>query len=98
MRCVLRKAGEAGLMPSQEDGSCIHLNGDNKCDIYDERPTVCNVQKMYKYYKMVGLTDNKKDFYTTNNKICNTWMDEYGIPEEFRIDINEYNGFYYKKI
>ena len=93
-----RKAGELGLMPSQGDGSCIHLNDDNQCDIYDDRPTICNVQKMYKHYKSLGITSSKKDYYILNNKICNEWMDEYDIPKELRIDISEYDGLYYKKI
>ena len=28
------------------DGVCIHLNG-TLCDIYDQRPDICNVEKMY---------------------------------------------------
>lgn len=28
------------------DGVCIHLQG-NLCDIYESRPDICNVKKMY---------------------------------------------------
>lgn len=29
------------------DGVCCHLTDANLCDMYDSRPEVCNVQKMY---------------------------------------------------
>lgn len=36
----------------QGNGVCIHLTGDNLCDIYDSRPEICNVDITYeKKYK-----------------------------------------------
>ena len=32
------------------DGVCIHLK-DNLCSIYDSRPDICNVEKMYALFK-----------------------------------------------
>lgn len=29
------------------DGICMYLNKDNKCDIYETRPLICNVRKLY---------------------------------------------------
>lgn len=29
------------------DGVCVHLTADNLCDIYDNRPEVCSVERMY---------------------------------------------------
>lgn len=29
------------------DGVCKHLTKDNLCDIYDKRPDICNVDKLY---------------------------------------------------
>lgn len=31
----------------QGNGRCIHLMDNNLCSIYDERPDICNVRKMY---------------------------------------------------
>jgi len=31
------------------DGVCIHLQG-TLCDIYEQRPDICNVEKMYKTF------------------------------------------------
>lgn len=36
------------------DGVCIYLTDDNLCSIYDRRPDICNVNRMYeKEYKMI---------------------------------------------
>lgn len=32
------------------DGVCIHLK-DNLCSIYESRPDICNVEKMYDFFK-----------------------------------------------
>ena len=32
------------------DGVCIHLK-DNLCSIYESRPDICNVEKMYPFFK-----------------------------------------------
>ena len=32
------------------DGVCIHLK-DNLCSIYESRPDICNVEKMYAFFK-----------------------------------------------
>lgn len=29
------------------NGQCIHLMGNNLCEIYSKRPDICNVNKMY---------------------------------------------------
>lgn len=44
------------------DGVCIHLSGDNLCDIYSTRPDICSVDKMYgnKYKHM--FTKEEYDF------------------------------------
>jgi len=33
---------------ARPDGSCIHLTKDNLCEIYDHRPVICNVSKLYR--------------------------------------------------
>lgn len=42
------------ILPELDRGdcACIHLTDDNKCEIYDNRPLVCNTVKLYyKYFK-----------------------------------------------
>lgn len=47
-----RNIGKTGLLKEFENerGECIHLTNDNRCDIYDNRPDICNVNKMYDIY------------------------------------------------
>lgn len=47
-----RNIWKTGLLKEfeNEKGECIHLTKDNLCDIYDHRPNICNVEKMYDMY------------------------------------------------
>ena len=38
----------AGFDPG--DGVCIHLTKDNLCEIYEQRPDICNVETMYRLH------------------------------------------------
>lgn len=94
-----RIAGKSGLMPSQENGACIYLTEDNKCSVYDQRPILCNVDKMYQVRKsvcdgkfpLIKFTMTKKDYFKTNSLHCNELMELEGMPKELRIDISEYD-------
>lgn len=58
------------------NGVCKHLNHVNKkCEIYDTRPDICRVDKMYDlvYYKDF----TRENFYIENAKICNYLQNEY---------------------
>ena len=42
------------ILPELDRGdcACVYLTDDNKCEIYDNRPLVCNTVKLYnKYFK-----------------------------------------------
>jgi hypothetical protein len=49
------------------NGVCVHLK-DNKCDIYDYRPEICNVDLMYEKYfsERFGI----EEFYEMNEDVC----------------------------
>jgi uncharacterized protein len=64
---------------AMSDGACEMLE-DNKCKIYDSRPTICNIDKLAKI-----LHIERKEFYKENIKACNQMMDDDNIPQEFRI-------------
>ena len=85
-----KRAGLMGMMPQREDGACIHLTSDNKCSIYDERPEICNVYKMFlRNGKKAGMTE--VEYYKFGNNICNQWIKEDGIPDSYLIDIGKYD-------
>ena len=50
------------------NGVCIHLKND-LCDIYDNRPDICNVDKMYEkeFYKIFST---KEEYYKANAAMC----------------------------
>lgn len=59
------------------DGVCIHLNKENhQCTIYETRPDVCRVEKMYDliYHKEF---QSKQQFYNANMNICKTLKEKY---------------------
>lgn len=52
------------------DGVCKYLNEiTNLCKVYDERPLICNVDKMYDTYFSEKI--NRDEYYTLNYKACN---------------------------
>jgi len=38
----------AGKSLDRGDGTCVFLNSNNECTIYEHRPVVCNTDLMYK--------------------------------------------------
>jgi len=69
------------------DGVCKYLTDDRKCAIYEDRPDICRVDKMYEkvYYKYFS----KREFYIKNAEICNSLQEMHNIDKSYRIDIKE---------
>ncbi len=52
------------------DGICIHFNEKTKlCNIYDTRPDICNVDKLYQllFVKKMPISE----YYQLNYQVCN---------------------------
>lgn len=50
------------------DGICIHLSDENLCNIYANRPDICNVEKMYELtYKAIM---SKSEYERRNMEGC----------------------------
>lgn len=77
-------------MPQREDGACIHLAEDNSCKIYESRPDICNVKKMYESRKE-KLKCTEKEYYKISNLACNTMIEEYGLDDRYLIDVSKYD-------
>jgi Fe-S-cluster containining protein len=70
------------------NGTCKHLNlVDNSCNIYDNRPDICRVDKMFdiEYYKEY----TREEFYRKNAEICNYLQEIHSIDKSYRIEIKE---------
>jgi len=63
-----------------ETGRCEMLTDDNKCSVYETRPTVCNIDKTISLASI-----NKEWFYKIIITSCNKAMDEDKMPIEYRI-------------
>jgi uncharacterized protein len=60
-----------------------------KCTVYNNRPVVCNIDKMfYIVHSKSGKT--KKETFLNEAKICNSWMDEDGVDVTKRVDLKQY--------
>ena len=77
--------------PINEDGSCSHLQEDNSCAIYEDRPEICHVEKMYdkRHFTMKELT--RKEYYKENNRLCNEWIERDELDKKFLIDSKCYD-------
>lgn len=49
------------------DGVCRHLTVDNLCEIYDTRPDICNVERMYPHF---ALQISKDEYYSLMAQSC----------------------------
>ena len=90
-----RRAGETGLMPSKEDGSCVYLNGENQCDIYEDRPEHCSVKSMFtkkKKQESIPKDISYKQYCIHSTKICHVMIDSLGLDERYKVDIREYDN------
>lgn len=57
------------------DGTCIHFDEESRlCKIYENRPLICRVDKMYEEY----FTDkfSRKEYYQLNYSFCQKWQNE----------------------
>jgi Fe-S-cluster containining protein len=71
------------------DGSCEKLGEDNKCMVYDSRPSICSVEKTFdKYHKPKGR--KRVDVYMEENKLCNQMIKQSRLDEKYLIDLQEY--------
>lgn len=51
------------------NGRCIHLLENNLCEIYFERPDICNVEKMYELYFKDSISED--EYIRQNFDACN---------------------------
>jgi len=70
------------------NGVCRYFNlQTNECEIYDNRPDICRIDKMFRmhYHKYFTI----EEFYIENAKVCNSLQNKYGIDKSFKIKIEK---------
>ena len=63
-----------------DKGRCEMLTEENKCAVYDNRPTICNIDSLH---KMIDIPI--EEFYKMNIEACNKMMNEENIDKKYRI-------------
>lgn len=58
------------------DGVCVHLTSDNLCDIYDNRPEVCSVERMYSRFAEKLTKDEYLDAMSRSCTMLKSHFDE----------------------
>lgn len=70
------------------NGICKYLNRmDNTCNIYETRPDICCIDKMFELKYKEHFT--QENFYIENAKVCNSLQEQYNLDESFRVKIGE---------
>jgi len=60
----------AKVLPEYDGGNgvCIYLDKDNLCEIYSDRPLVCNIDKIYN--KLFSGRMDQEEFYKITERAC----------------------------
>jgi Fe-S-cluster containining protein len=75
----------AGFVPEMkeyalENGVCKFLKSDNSCEIYENRPKICNIEEMRKLYNAP-----KDEYYKLTADICNKLQEHFEVPIKFKV-------------
>jgi len=65
----------------------------NECKIYNDRPKICQVDKMFELKYNEYFT--KEEFYIVNANACNDLQDKYSLDNSFKIDIKDLKCHYH---
>lgn len=71
-----------------ETGACEKLDEDGKCTVYENRPLVCSIPRMFQKFQKKKMT--RKQYYLSEAKICNSMIRKNGLPDKFIVDESQY--------
>ena len=78
-------------LPHNGDGICLNLNKKtNKCSIYETRPDICRVDKMFEKHFKSKMS--KKEFFVKNTESCHQLIDKESLDKSFKIKTSEYDN------
>ncbi len=70
---------------TKEDGSCEKLNDDNTCSVYDDRPDLCNSEKIY--LKYFSGNETKLEYYFRSMSACNQLIKMAGLDKKYLVKL-----------
>jgi Fe-S-cluster containining protein len=65
-------------------GRCSQLGEGNQCAVYEDRPLVCSVDRVWEKYQSGGMS--KSEYYQSTAMLCNSMMVEAHTPPSYFID------------
>lgn len=74
---------------AMEDGSCEMLDEEGRCQVYDDRPDLCNTDTMFK--NLWSKSMSKDEYFMLSASACNAMMRFHNVPKEFHIDEKQFN-------
>jgi Fe-S-cluster containining protein len=73
---------------AKPDGSCSKLGEDGKCTIYDKRPLLCNVEKLWKRHHK--NKESKAEFFARSARACNQLIVSQNLDRKFFMNPLDY--------
>ncbi len=67
------------------NGCCRYYSNAYGCQIYESRPTVCQIDKGYELF-FAGILSHE-EYYQHNAKVCNQLQLFHDVSEEFRVKL-----------
>lgn len=59
---------------TDETGKCEKLGANNECTVYDTRPEICSIDKVYEQYLATQMT--REQWYRRNESMCKVMQDK----------------------
>ena len=63
------------------NGRCEKLGTDNKCMVYDSRPSICNIAKQTENMN----NTEKANYFNMNKDACNKLQELFKVPLKYRV-------------
>jgi hypothetical protein len=76
-----------GLPVKAGTAECIALGPDNECTVYEQRPILCRVDKIYD--RMFSASMTEKDFFKMTADACNRLIEIEGMTPDYKVRIDE---------
>jgi Fe-S-cluster containining protein len=70
-----------------DHGHCENLNQDNTCKIYDHRPDICQIDKVWEKHHQHEMT--KEQYFQSAAIVCNSLMVQVGVDEKYYIPVEK---------
>lgn len=69
-------------------GKCEMLGDDNLCKVYNDRPDLCNIEKIYHRYHWEF--PSRRWWFVQNNVACNKMIMLNGLDKKYLINLKDY--------